>query len=452
MDDQRLSCWLFVTRRILGVKPGIEMPRHTLGHRFNFGLRWLHAADRLPDDFFRKTASDADQDWSTFLAEAGTLPPPRHLWIARGWPLLALINGPLALSGLMLWPERSGVHVLLFLMIFLLVPVVMMSWSAISGLILGRSPWWGRLLLGHHDRVIAIWCARQSLRLHGLFCVAGLVWLWLMLATRQVIFYWSTSIASVSERVAELLAVLSLGVIAAPEPAAIAAAEAGAITGWRAALLADSPVWASWLSQVVVLWMLLPCLVLLILCQWRLHRGVSQWPRYSSKLNHILEKVRQPVLSFRALQPEQPVVETLVDDIPVGAGAPQQPGFGWRFPGELPSGSRRLGEQDHAADVAVLRAQGAMMSHWYISSHAVPTGDLADLLVEHTRTGATPRLTILLEPAHDQPDRLEALRHSWNVFVQRNQLCCPVMFLRDCESEVPAPAETDPQQPHKERL
>src|SRR5699024_8116339 len=142
----------------------------------------------------------------------------------------------------MLWPQRSGVHILLFLLVFLMMPCLLLCWTAVNGLLLGRSPWWGRLLLGHRDRVIATWCARQSLLLHGLFCAAGLIWLWLVLAMRQVIFYWSTSIATVSERVADLLAALSLSMLAAPDASTVAAAEAGAITGWRTALLADSMI------------------------------------------------------------------------------------------------------------------------------------------------------------------------------------------------------------------
>lgn len=422
------------------------MPRHTLGQRFNFGLRWLDAAQAGSESPARVSPRHPDHDWDGFLAAADSLPPPRRQWIARWWPLLALINGPLALSGLMLWPQRSGVHILLFLLVFLMMPCLLLCWTAVNGLLLGRSPWWGRLLLGHRDRVIATWCARQSLLLHGLFCAAGLIWLWLVLATRQVIFYWSTSIATVSERVADLLAALSLGILAAPDASTVAAAEAGAITGWRTALLADSMIWAGWLTQAVALWVLLPCAVLLALCQWRLHRGVRHWPRYNQRLQHYFEETRRleethrPELGFRALQPQQPVIEVVAEDIAVRDGVPREPGFGWRVSADLPPGSTLLGEHDHGADEALILARGAEVAHWYIASHAVPTGDLADLLHEHGRAGVTPQLTILLDSAHRDGERLEALRHSWSVFLHRNDLACPVTLLRGPESGVEATA------------
>jgi len=418
------------------------MSRHTLGQRFNFGLRWLDAASYSGSARAAGASlSPPDQDWAGFLASADSLPPPRRQWIARGWPLLALINGPLALSGLMLWPQRSGVHILLCLLVFLLLPCLMLCWTTVNGMVLGRLPWWGRLLLGHRDRVIAAWCARQSLLLHGLFCAAGLIWLWLVLATRQVIFYWSTSIDTVSEQVADLLAALSLGVLAAPDAAAVAAAEAGVITGWRTVLLADSMMWAGWLTQVVALWVLLPCAILLGLCQWRLHRGVRDWPRYNQRLQncfderHRLGGARQPQLSFRALQPHQPLVETVSVDIAIRDGVPREAGFGWRVSTHLPPGSEALGEHDHGVDEALIRARGADLTHWYIASHAVPTGDLADLLHEHRRSGATPQLVILLDAAHRSDERLEALRHSWSVFLHRNDLSCPVTLLRSPDAD-----------------
>lgn len=400
------------------------MQRHTTGHRFNLGLRWLDVTDQ-------SVPRVAGCDWNGFLSAAATLPEPRRLWIARLWPLLALLNGPLALSGLMLWPERSGVHLLLFLMVFVLAPLALLLWTGINGLLLGRSPWWRHLLLSHHDRVIALWCARQSLLLHGLFCVAGLGWLWLALATRQVIFYWSTSIAAVSERVAGLFGTLSLGLISVPEPAAVRTAEAGAITGWQGALLADSLAWANWLTQVVALWVLVPWLVLLILCQWRLWRGVAHWPRYNFHLRQHFDQAGEPAIGFRSLRPEQPVVEPAGHLFPVIVGQPERPGFAWRVSRSLPEGSLLLGERGHAADEAVVRDRGAALTHWYIASHAVPTGDLADLLQLHRDSGGAPELNILVEPADLAADRLDALRHSWGVFLERNRLQLPLRLLSD---------------------
>lgn len=415
------------------------MPRHTPGHRFNLGLRWLDAADH---NVQRPPAGlSGTDDWEACLAAAEALPVPHRLWIARLWPLSALINGPVALSALMLWPERSGVHMLLFLMVFLLVPWLMLCWIAVRGLVMGRPPWWGALLLRHHDRVIATWCARQSLLLQGLFCVAGLVWLWLMLATRQIIFYWSTSIASISGQIADLFAALSRGLIVAPDLATVSAAEAGAITGWHSALLADSLIWATWLTQVLVCWVLMPCLLLLAVCQWRLQAGIRSWPRYNARLCTSQQPTDKPVLDFRALQPEQPQVERVAADIPVHDGWPQQPGFGWRVTTDLPPGSIRLGERDHAADEAAVKAAGIGLTHWYIASHAVPTGDLADLLHEHCRSGVTPQLTLLLDPVHQSDERLDTLRHSWSVFLHRNALPCAMIFLR---SRAPLPVDEEP--------
>src|SRR5690606_38700484 len=112
-------------------------------------------------------------------------------------PLLALINGVIAMTGLMIWPERSGVHLLLFLMAFLVLPVVMWLWVAIAGFGAGRAPWWRWLVTRYDDPVITLWCLRQSLISHLLFVLSGLAWLWVMLATRQIIFYWATSIEAV---------------------------------------------------------------------------------------------------------------------------------------------------------------------------------------------------------------------------------------------------------------
>lgn len=407
--------------RILLSKQGIQMQRHTTGNRFNLGLRWLAAPDE-------NALRARGRDWNGFLSAAADLPEPHRLWIARLWPLLALVNGPLALSGLMLWPERSGVHLLLFLLVFVVMPLVLVLWSGINGLLLGRSPWWGHVLLRHHDRVIALWCARQSLLLHGLFCIAGLGWLWLSLATRQVIFYWGTSIVTVSERVAVMFDALSPGWMTAPGLAAVRAAEAGAITGWQDVLLADTLAWAIWLTQIVTLWLLIPCAVLLLLCHWRLRKGIANWPNHNLSLRRRFDQATEPVIGFRSLQPEQPVVEPIGHLFPVVVEHPEQPGFCWRVSRPLPVGSIPLGERDHAADESRIRRHGEL-KHWYIASHVVPTGDLADLLQLHCDTGNMPRLNILLEPSDLGTERLDALRHSWGVFLERNHLRMPVQLL-----------------------
>src|SRR5690606_37852820 len=100
--------------------------------------------------------------WADFLHHARLRPEPHRLIWARLWPLLGMLNGILAISGLLVWPDQSGIHLLLFLLTFWLVPVLLMVWTAVAGLALGRTPWWRLLFTPHQDRVIALWFSRQS--------------------------------------------------------------------------------------------------------------------------------------------------------------------------------------------------------------------------------------------------------------------------------------------------
>jgi len=394
----------------------------SLNSRFSLGLRWLDAAQ---NDLPKVTA----RDWRGFLSAASSLVEPRRLWLARLWPLLALLNGPLALSGLMVWPQRSGVHLLLFLLVFGGLPLALMLWTACSALVFGRAPWWRRIFTPHADRVITLWCARQALLNQGLFCLAGVVWMWLALLTRQVIFYWSTSIEAISEQIAGLFDFLSFGVLTTPGLSAVRAAEAGAISGWAGASLADSFAWAGWLTQVVALWVLLPWLVLLFLCQWRLHRSLSHWPHYNPLLRLRFEQACTPAVHYRALQPEQPLIEPARHTFPLLESCPSAAGFAWRCDGELPPGTVALGEAGYAEDEIAVSVNARHLSHWYIAAHAVPTGDLADLLQLHKAAGGEPQLYVLLADEGLDGARLDTLRHSWGVFLERNALGISVAFV-----------------------
>ena len=397
------------------------MERASGGRAFSLGLRWLAAHD---------APRSAVRDWRAFLAGAESMPEPRRLRLARLWPLLALLNGPLALTALMLWPQRSGVHLLLFLLVFVFVPLVLLAWTALSALVLGRGPWW-RLLLSHHDdRVIGLWCARQALLNQGLFCIAGLAWLWLALLTRQVIFYWSTSVTAVSESVATLFGALSLGLLNVPSAAAVRAAEAGAITGWQGAVLADSHQWALWLSQMVGLWVLLPWVILLALCQWCLAQRIARWPDHNQHLRLLFAQAREPDVRYRALQPEQPLVEPAGHDFPLVTTLAPEPGFRWRLPTAGASGEDvTLGADDQRSDEARIRAAARQLQRWYVAGHAVPTGDLADLLHLHCASGGEPQLVILLNEGQEDEARLDALRHTWGVFLERNRLPLTLQLL-----------------------
>jgi len=397
------------------------MARASSERRFSLGLRWLQAQGDAGHISVR--------DWDSFLAAAAHMPEPSRLRLARLLPLLALINGPLALAALMLWPERSGLHLLLFLLVFVCLPLLVMAWTTFSVFALGRGPWWRVLVSGHDDGVIALWCARQALLSQGLFCISALVWLWLTLLTRQLIFYWSTSVTAVSERVAELFQVLSIGILEAPSPVLVQSAEAGAITGWQGAALAASPFWGGWLTAVLGLWVLLPWLALLVLCQWQLSRRIGRWPIYNQRLRLLFAQAREPDVHYRALQPEQPMVEPAAHDFPVVTSLAPEPGFRWRLVQDNAGGDVVLGVDDQHSDEVRVRTAASRLRRWYIPGHVVPTGDLADLLRLHCASGGEPELVILLSNGQDHVERLEALRHSWGVFLERNDLAVKVRLL-----------------------
>lgn len=397
-------------------------PSQSSTGQLDLGLRWLDAAESAPVNEATVTC------WAEFLHLAGKLPQPKRLICARLWPLLGVINGVVALSGLLVWPDHSGVHLLLFLLTFWLMPLLLLVWTGLSGLVLGRTPWWRLLITPHQDRVIALWFARQSLLAQGLFCLSGLAWLWLMLLTRQVIFYWSTSIAAVSASVDNLFGALGLGLLAAPQTSHITAAQAGAISGWEGALLADSWLWATWLTQVVALWVLLPVALLLLVCQWRLRHGLARWPQCNHNLRLRFEQQCEPSLSYRALQPEQPVTASPNHDFPVLAVPPDAPGFAWQIEDlQLPPGSIPLGQTAYGADQQTINTHAADIRYWFIGGLAVPTGDLADLLRLHLSIGGQPQLCIFL---HGVPSaRVDALKHSWSAFLDRNGLPLAVQLV-----------------------
>lgn len=383
----------------------------------DLGLRWLDAGDR--------PGGGAVTDWQAFLARARDLPANRRLPWARLWPLVALGNGALACGALLVWPDGSGVHLLLFLLTFWCAPLLMVTWTALSGLVFGRAPWWRRLVTSHRDPVIALWCVRQALLAQGAFCVGGLVWLWLMLATRQVIFYWSTSMPAVSAAVGGFFDILGLGFGASPS---VAAAEAGAITGWQGALLADSGAWAGWLSAVIGLWVLVPLALMLALCRWRLGRALGHWADLNPHLGLYYQRHRQPSVGYRALEPEQPPVESPKQPLPRLDQWPQAPGFTWPgVPPGQPAGCLPLGAEDQQSDETRVSANASALSHWYLAVSTVPTGDLGDLLRLHRERGGNPRLYLLVEG--QDTDRLDSLCHSWNAFLDRQGLAIPLVLV-----------------------
>lgn len=396
--------------------------------QLDLGLRWL---DAEPDAGEGHPATVSH--WPEFLEQADSLPVRHRLRWLKAWPLLAAVNGLVAFSGLMVWPDRSGVHLLVFLAVFWLGPVALMLWAGVSGVVLGRTPWWGRWLTGHGDRVIALWCARQSWLAQGAFCLAGLAWLWAMLVTRQVIFYWSTSIGTVSALVDDFFRLLTLGWLAPPEPVVVGASQAGAITGWESELLQYSYYWALWLTQVVALWVLAPLTVLLVAAQVLLRRRLAHWPETNMKLRQRYDIQRKPALAFRSLQPEHPATESLRHEFPVVLGMPGEPGFVWQCGDrpELPDGCVVLGEADHGADMRAIQANAQRFRRWYIGGQAVPTGDLADLVQQHREHGGSPRLSIVLP--RGMGESVDALKLGWSAFIDRNDLAV--------EAELVAPGE-----------
>ena len=405
-----------------------EIPTPSTNHLFELGLRWLDA-----DESTVPRSGASASGFYEFLHQAESLSSQRRLRWARLWPLLAVVNGVLAFSGLLVWPNGSGVHLLLFLMAFWLVPVLMWVWTLVASMGLKRAPWWRGLMTPHVDGVVAVWCARQALLAQLGFVSAGLVWMWLMLATRQVIFYWSTSIDAVSRWVDDLFRALSLGVLDTPDPLAVGAAQAGAITGWAQELLSHSYFWAAWLSQVLVLWVLLPVVVALVVCHWVLRRRIGRWPRWSRVMAVRFESSLKPALSFEALQPEQPVTEPLTHRFPMVEARPAEPGFVWQYGLDLrPEGSVLLGGEQFRDDLALIDDQAGRLHCWYIPGHAVPTGDLADLIARHRERGGEPQICVMV--ADDQTgSQLDALKHSWSAFLDRNQLTVPLELVRESE-------------------
>src|SRR5690554_3074379 len=132
-----------------------SLPSTSATHQLSLGLRWLNADEETA------TSCQGVAGWQDFLSAAELLPAPQRLTIARLWPLLGAVNGVLAMSGLLVWPEGSGVHLLLFLIAFWATPLLLVTWSALSGLVRGRTPWWQSLITPHRDRVIALWFTRQ---------------------------------------------------------------------------------------------------------------------------------------------------------------------------------------------------------------------------------------------------------------------------------------------------
>ncbi|HLS99774.1 MAG TPA: DUF2868 domain-containing protein [Porticoccaceae bacterium] len=384
----------------------------------DLGLRWLDAGDAVAE-------GARPGDFRDFLARGRDLPASRRLPWARLWPWLAAGNGALACGALLVWPDGSGVHLLLFLLAFWGAPLLMVAWTALAGLALGRAPWWRVLVTRHRDPVIALWCTRQALLAQGGFCLGGLAWLWLMLATRQVIFYWSTSIPAISAAVAGFFDLLGLGLVAPPP---VAAAEAGAITGWQGALLADSGPWAGWLSAVVTLWVLVPVALLWALCQWRLGAALARWPDLNPHLGVRYRRLCQAQVHYRALEAEQPPVEAAGAPLARVGQWPAEPGFTWPgLPPGQPAGCLPLGTGDLQADEARVSANARALSHWYLAAATVPTGDLGDLLRLHGERGGDPRLYLLV--AETDARRIDHLSHGWRVFLDRQGLAIPVVLV-----------------------
>lgn len=393
--------------------------------QIDLGLRWLNACEggELP--------AASGSDWTSFLAAAEGLAPVRRLTLARLWPLWGLISGVAALSGLLVWPQNSGIHILLFLVAFWLVPLMVLLWTGIAGVGLGRAPWWRLLVTRHGDRVVNLWFARQSLAGQLLFVVAGLVWLWLMLITRQVIFYWGTSIPAVSARVDEVFEFLGLGLIASPSLASVASAEAGAVTGWESALLSETYSWALWLTQVVGLWVALPLVVLLVVTRWKLAVSLARWPDHDHQLRLCYERWAEPALGYRALQPEQPLVESTRRAFPVLERPVREPGFFWQATSssDVPRDSVYLGDGSFDRDAQLVREHASRLAHWYFSGATVPTGEIADLIQLHGEQGARPRLHVLVAGRDENEEKLDDLQHSWGVFLERNRLDVTLDFI-----------------------
>lgn len=373
-------------------------------------MRWLDAS---PD----QRSSGAD-DWPAFLRQAERLPARHRLTIARFWPGLAALNGVLAVTGLHVWPG-AGVHLLALLSVFWLVPLLLWCWQAVAVQLLGRSPWWRPLLTVHQDRVISLWCARQALLAQLAFALAGLAGLWVMLLGREVVFYWSTSLPVVAGLLDSALALLSLGLIDAPDPLIVSASQAGAVSGWQQDLLRYSYFWAAWFSQVLLLWVLVPLAALLVVTQWRLRRQLRRWPSHNLHLRALYQAAQPASLHYQALDAAEPAQPIVSEPLTQRNGLPAEAGFGWQLSaGELPAGSQPLGAGSQAQDEARVTEQAAALSAWYCPARLVPTGDLADLLLAQRHAGGQPRLYLLAEPGADT----DLLAANWRSFLSRQGL------------------------------
>lgn len=396
---------LFAGSRSLAIKATDQL---------DLGLRWL---DADPDSDLPRQAVT---DWLAFLRQARHLPPQPRLRLARFWPLLAMFNGFLAITGLNVWPGR-GVPLLGFLALFWLVPVLLWLWQAMS-LLTAAGPWWRALLTPHQDGVIRRWCARQAVLAQLAFVLAALVGLWLMLLGREVVFYWSTSIPAIGQWIDSGLAVLTLGLLDAPDPLIISASQAGAISGWQQSLLSYSYYWALWLTQVVMLWVVLPLVLLWLVQHGLLRRALRHWPEHNRHLRARFQAQTQQRVHYQPLDAADPAPALVSEPLPELSGAPTEPGFGWQLPAglRLPSGSQRLGQVSQQQDEATIAAQASRLSAWYCPARLVPTGDLADLLQHHRDNGGSPQLYLLADSA--QPIERSLLAQNWRTFVARQQL------------------------------
>lgn len=348
------------------------------------------------------------------------MPSPVRLRLARLWPLLAGINGVLAMTALYVWPG-GGVHLLGFLALFWALPLLLWVWQLVT-LFTQRAPWWRPLLTRHQDAVINRWCARQALLAQWLFVAAGLVALWVMLIGREVVFYWSTSIPAVAGWMDSGLALLSLGLIDAPDPLIISASQAGAVSGWQQNLLSYSFYWAAWLTQLLLLWLLLPLSLLMLVQQWRWRAALRRWPQHNLQLRQRLQTAQSKRLSYQALDVAQTAAPLEVEALPEQQGLPTLAGFVWQVDAarSLPPGCLRLGDSDQRQDAAQVRAHAAELSAWYCPARQVPTGDLADLMQAHRQAGGAPQL-YLLAAKSEHLDR-QTLALNWRNFVARQGL------------------------------
>lgn len=358
---------------------------------------------------------------------------PRLRWFALlFW--VGAINGVLALSGLMVWPDNSGIHLLIFLMVFWLAPLTLLIWTLINAWWRKRSPWWRHWMTAYDDAVIASWCAEQSLKAQALFALAGLGWLWLMLLTRQLIFYWSTSLPAASARVDDLFRVLTLAVLDTPEPLAISASQAGSITGWETALLSYSGYWAFWLTQVVLLWVVVPVSIGLLVNRRVLRHRLAHWPSWNRALHLQFEQQKPDSLHFEALTPEQPrTFEASDRDLDSIALDPSVPVLAWLEPSQrqLPAGSLIVGRDSLSNDeVAIERHAAQEKPIWVIAADATPTGDLADLITLSAGTHKEVDL-LLYHAAEPGSQARKNQRQSWQGFISNQELPARLYWLAE---------------------